>query len=156
VKALQVLQPDSDRGGRRDGSAVDQLRLSWLKKYLVKASAPAGVWARAPAGMLGSTVGVAVVVGAAAVVAEGAAVLESDVLEGVAPGLASPAQPASNIEAARGAATSAARVLFTVALCPALQRSGTFVHRQFGRPETPTRRACAGFAEPLVSTASEP
>ena len=43
---------------------------------------------------------------------------EVRVLEDEAPGFASPPQAASNMEAARGTAISAAEVFFTVALCP--------------------------------------
>jgi len=56
---------------------------------------------------LGETVGGAVVVG------EEVGVLEDD-----APGFASPPQAASNMEAAKGTAISAAEVFFALALCP--------------------------------------
>ena len=97
-----------------------QAMFTWSKKYLVKAAAPAAVLARAAAGMLGSVVGPAVVVGEAdvvvgagvLVVGEGAVVVV--VLEGDASGLASPPHPASSIDAARGTASSPTEVLFTV------------------------------------------
>ncbi len=83
------------------------------KKYLTKASAPAGVWALAAAGMLGSVVRVAVALGeadgvVAVVVGDEAAVLEDE-----AWGLLSPPHPASNIDAANGTASNAAEVFFT-------------------------------------------
>jgi hypothetical protein len=63
--------------------------------------------------MLGSLVVEEAVVGGAVAVGEEVEVLEDD-----APGFASPPQAASNIEATRGTATSAAEVFFTLALCP--------------------------------------
>ena len=53
------------------------------------------------------------VVGGAVVVGE-----EVEVLEGDAPGFASPPQAASSREAAKGTAISEAEVFFTLALCP--------------------------------------
>jgi len=83
-------------------------------KYLTKASAPRLVWARAAAGTWASVVGVAVgavevFVGAAVVRVEAFVVLEADAL-----GLASPAHPASSIEAAIETATSPADIVFLV------------------------------------------
>jgi hypothetical protein len=90
-------------------------------KYLAKASAPAGVWARAAAGMSGSAarLGVAVVAGevvGVGVVGAGVVMVDEGlaVLEGDAPGLASPPHPASNTDAAAsGTASRTAEVFFT-------------------------------------------
>jgi hypothetical protein len=82
------------------------------KKYFTKASAPAGVWARAAAGMLGSVLVLIVAVGEAegveAVVGGGLAVLED-----AASGWLSPAHPVSNIDTASGTASTPAENFFT-------------------------------------------